>query len=125
MGSNSSLGIKTSTENWKFLVRGTYNTHSDYKIANDDRVTNTRYQESDFKTGIGYSNSKISTVFRYNYNNLDLGIPEEDIAEQTTNKNTTYPKQGIFNHLLSLNNIFFFEKSKLNFDLGYISNDRS
>ena len=125
LGSNTTLGIKTSTENWKFLVRGAYNTHSDYKITEGDRVTNTRYHESDFKTGIGYSNSKISTVFRYNYNNLDLGIPEEGIAEQTTNKNTAYPKQGVFNHLLSLNNIFFFEKTKLDFDLGYISNDRS
>ena len=125
MGSNSSLGLKTSTENWKFLARGTYNTHSDYKIANGDRVTNTRYQETDFKTGIGYSNSKFSSVFRYNYNDLDLGIPEEGIAEQTTNKKTAYPKQGVFNHLLSLNNTLFFEKSKLDIDLGYISNDRS
>ncbi|HQE33265.1 MAG TPA: TonB-dependent receptor [Flavobacterium alvei] len=125
LGSNSSLGLKTSTENWKFLARGTYNTHSDYKIANGDRVTNTRYQETDFKTGIGYSNSKFSTVFRYNYNDLDLGIPEEGIAEQTTNKKTAYPKQGVFNHLLSLNNTLFFEKSKLDVDLGYISNDRS
>ncbi|HEY6143855.1 MAG TPA: TonB-dependent receptor [Flavobacterium sp.] len=125
LGSNSSLGLKTSTENWKFLVRGTYDTHSDYKIGNGDRVTNTRYQETDFKTGIGYSNSKFSSVFRYNYNDLDLGIPEEGIAEQTTNKKTEYPKQGVFNHLLSLNNVFFFEKSKLDVDLGYISNDRS
>ena len=125
LGSNSSLGLKTSTENWKFLARGTYNTHSDYKIANGDRVTNTRYQETDFKTGIGYSNSKFSSVFRYNYNDLDLGIPEEGIAEQTTNKKTAYPKQGVFNHLLSLNNTLFFEKSKLDIDLGYISNDRS
>ena len=125
LGSNSSLGLKTSTENWKFLARGTYNTHSDYKIAEGDRVTNTRYQETDFKTGIGYSNSKFSSVFRYNYNDLDLGIPEEGIAEQTTNKKTEYPKQGVFNHLLSLNNTIFFEKSKLDVDLGYISNDRS
>jgi iron complex outermembrane receptor protein len=125
LGSNSSLGLKASTENWKFLARGTYNTHSDYKIADGDRVTNTRYQETDFKTGIGYSNSKFSSVFRYNYNDLDLGIPEEGIAEQTTNKKTEYPKQGVFNHLLSLNNVFFFEKSKLDIDLGYISNDRS
>ena len=125
LGSNSSLGLKTSTENWKFLARGTYNTHSDYKIAKGDRVTNTRYNETDFKTGIGYSNSKFSSVFRYNYNDLDLGIPEEGIAEQTTNKKTEYPKQGVFNHLLSLNNVFFFEKSKLDVDLGYISNDRS
>lgn len=125
LGSNSTLGLKTSTENWKFLARGTYNTHSDYKIAKGDRVTNTRYNETDFKTGIGYSNSKFSSVFRYNYNDLDLGIPEEGIAEQTTNKKTEYPKQGVFNHLLSLNNTFFFEKSKLDLDLGYISNDRS
>lgn len=125
LGSNSSLGLKTSTENWKFLARGTYNTHSDYKVADGDRVTNTRYNETDFKTGIGYSNSKFSSVFRYNYNDLDLGIPEEGIAEQTTNKKTAYPKQGVFNHLLSLNNTFFFEKSKLDVDLGYISNDRS
>ena len=125
LGSNSSLGLKTATENWKFLARGTYNTHSDYKIAEGDRVTNTRYNETDFKTGIGYSNSKFSSVFRYNYNDLDLGIPEEGIAEQTTSKKTEYPKQGVFNHLLSLNNVFFFEKSKLDVDLGYISNDRS
>lgn len=125
LGSNSSLGLKTSTENWKFLARGSYNTHSDYKIANGDRVTNTRYNETDFKTGIGYSNAKFSSVLRYNYNKLDLGIPEEGIADQTTSKTTGFPRQCVFNHLLSLNNVFFFEKSKLDVDLGYIANDRS
>ncbi len=124
-GSNSSISLKTSTENWKFLARGSYNTHSDYKIANGDRVTNTRYNETDFKAGIGYSDSKISSVFRYNYNKLDLGMPEDGVAEQTTNKKTDYPKQGVFNHLLSFNNIFFFSKSKLDVDLSYINNDRS
>ena len=125
LGSNSSLGLKTSTENWKFLARGSYNTHSDYTIPNGDRVTNTRYNETDFKTGIGYSNAKFSSVLRYNYNKLDLGIPEEGIADQTTSKATGFPRQGVFNHLLSLNNVFFFEKSKLDVDLGYIANDRS
>ena len=124
-GSNSSLGLKTSTDNWKFMARGSYNTHSDYKIAEGDRVTNTRYNETDFKTGIGYSNAKFSSVLRYNYNELDLGIPEDGIADQTTSKKTGFPKQGVFNHLLSLNNVFFFEKSKLDLDLGYVANDRS
>ncbi len=125
LGSNSSVGLKTSSENWKFLTRGSYNTHSDYKIAGGDRVTNTRYNETDFKTGIGYSDSKISSVFRYNYNKLDLGMPEDGVAEQTSSKETAYPKQGVFNHLLSFNNILFFSKSKLNVDLSYLSNDRS
>ena len=124
-GSSSSLGLKTSTDNWKFMARGSYNTHSDYKISGGDRVTNTRYNETDFKTGIGYSNAKFSSVLRYNYNDLDLGIPEEGIADQTMSKKTGFPKQGVFNHLLSLNSVFFFEKSKMDLDLGYIANDRS
>ncbi|MBE0422889.1 MAG: TonB-dependent receptor [Lutibacter sp.] len=124
-GSNTSIGLKTSSENWKFLARGSYNTHSDYKISGGDRVTNTRYNETDFKTGIGYSDSKISSVFRYNYNKLDIGMPEDGVAEQSTNKKTMYPKQGVSNHLLSFNNILFFSKSKLDVDLSYINNDRS
>ncbi|WP_428230455.1 TonB-dependent receptor [Flavobacterium sp.] len=124
-GSNSSIGLKTSTDNWKFLVRGSFNTHSDYKIPDGDRVTNTRYNETDFKTGIGYSNSSFSSVLRYNYNKLDLGMPDDGIAAQSSSKNTMFPRQGIFNHLLSLNNVIFFENSKLDVDLGYIANDRS
>jgi iron complex outermembrane receptor protein len=124
-GSNSSIGLKTSSDNWKFLARGSFNTHSDYKIAEGDRVTNSRYNETDFKTGIGYSNSTFSSVLRYNYNKLDIGIPEEGIAGQSSSKDTQFPRQGIFNHLLSLNNVIFFENSKLDVDLGYIANDRS
>ena len=125
LGSNTSLGLKTSTENWKFSARGSYNTHSDYTVPKRDRVTNTRYNESDFKSGIGYSNAKFSSVLRYNFNKLDLGIPENGVTEQTKSKKTDYPRQGVFNHLLSWNTILYLENSKLDIDLGYINNDRS
>ncbi len=125
LGSNSSLGVKTSSENWKYLVRGSNNIHSDYKIADGNRVTNTRHNEQDLKTGIGYSNSVLSSVFRYNFNKLDLGIPENGIAEQTSSSTTEYPKQAVTNHLLSLNSTLFLNKSKLDIDLGFISNNRS
>ncbi|MDR6844862.1 TonB-dependent receptor [Flavobacterium granuli] len=125
LGASTTLGLKTSTDNWKYLIRGAYNTQSDYKIPDGDRVTNTRFQEMDFKAGIGYSNAKFSSVLRYNYNNLDIGIPEEGIADQTTTKKTTFPKQEVFNNLLSLNNTLFFSDSKLDVNLGYIKNDRS
>ncbi|MBW4359138.1 TonB-dependent receptor [Flavobacterium taihuense] len=125
LGSSTTLGLKTSTNNWKYLIRGAYNTQSDYKIPDGDRVTNTRFQEMDFKAGIGYSNAKFSSVLRYNYNNLDVGIPEDGIADQSTTKKTAYPKQGVFNNLFSLNNTLFFSDSKLDVNLGYIQNDRS
>jgi iron complex outermembrane receptor protein len=76
------------------LTRGSYNTHSDYRISGGDRVTNTRYNETDFKTGIGYSNSSFSSVLRYNYNKLDLGIPEDGIAEQTSTKKQRFQDKG-------------------------------
>lgn len=125
LGSNTSLGLKTSTENWKFLARGSFNTHADYQIPNGDRVTNTRYNETDFKTGIGYSKSNFSTIFRYNFNRLDLGIPEDGIGKQSSSHSTNYPKQAVDNHILSLHNNFYFKNSKLDADLGYIFNDRS
>ena len=76
-GSNTSFGLKSSSNNWKFLIRGGYNNHGDYKIPNDSLVTNTRFEEADVKTAIGFSNSKFATVLRYNLNNLNLGIPEQ------------------------------------------------
>jgi iron complex outermembrane recepter protein len=125
LGSSTTLGLKTSTENLKFLARGNYTTHSDYAVPDGDKVTNTRYNEKDFKTGIGFSNANYSGVIRYNFNALDLGIPEEGIAEQTNSKNPDYPRQSVYNHLLSLNNTVFLGNSKLDLDLGYIANTRS
>ena len=125
VGSNTSLGIKTSTENWKFLARGSFNSHADYQIADGVRVTNTRYNETDLKAGMGYSNYSFSSVLRYNFNKLDLGIPEGGIGEQTTSHSTEFPRQAVDNHILSLHNNFYFKNSKLEVDLGYIFNDRS
>lgn len=124
-GTNSSLGYKLSGEDLKFTTRISNNKHADYKIAEGDRVTNTRYNELDFKTALGYSNARFSSTLRYNYNKLDLGIPEAGIAEQTNSKTPDFPKQGVISHILSLNNSIFFSNSKLEADLGYINNDRS
>lgn len=125
LGSNTSVGLKGSTENWKFLARGGYATHSDYEIPDGDRVTNTRYNELDLKAGIGYSDSKISSVFRYNFNRLNIGIPEEGFGAQTTSQSPDYPRQQIFNQVFSLHNDFFFGDSKLDTDIGLTANDRS
>lgn len=125
LGSNTSVGLKTSTENWKFSARGAYNTHADYQISGGDRVTNSRYNETDLKTGVGYSNAHFSSVIRYNYNALNLGIPEDGIGFQTTFRNPDYPRQRVLNHLLSWNNIIYLNRSKLDVDLGYIDNLRS
>ncbi|KGO90388.1 TonB-dependent receptor [Flavobacterium suncheonense] len=122
-GSNSSFGIKTSSEHWKFLTRASYATHADYKIPTGDRITNTRFIEKDYKIGIGYSDVHYQTEFRYNYNHLNIGLPEEDL-ENSHSRTPLYPKQDIDNHLLSWHQKYFFKNSKLEADLGYTHNNR-
>lgn len=122
-GSNTTLGLKTSSDNWKFLTRASYSTHADYEIPSGEKVTNTRFIEKDYKIGLGYSNIHYNSEFRYNYNNLNIGLPEEGITPEHF-RTPLYPKQDIDNHMLSLHQKFFLKKSKLEADLGYTYNNR-
>lgn len=122
-GTSTSFGVKTTPSNWKLLFRGNYTSHEDYKIPSGDMVINTRSIEKDLKTGIGYSNSDFSTDFRYNYNHLNLGLPEEDLTSAGS-RNPLFPKQEIDNHILSLNQKIYFKNSKIEADLGYSYNNR-
>ena len=123
LGTEANVGYKSSGEKLKFLVRGNYVAHSDYKTGNGKRLTNSRYKEWDLKTGLGYRNDFYKADLRYNYNSSKPGIPEE-IGEQTTSKEPVFPYQWVQNHVLSLDNKFYLPKSSLDLKLGYLFNDR-
>ena len=123
LGSNTSVGLKSSKENWKFLARGTFSSHSDYKIPTDQRITNTRFKEKDFKTGIAFSKNIFTSEIRYNFNNSELGLTE-GINEQSRSTSLLEPYQSIDNHIISAHNHLFLGNSKLDIDLGYTVNDR-
>jgi len=123
LGSNTSLGFKTSKNKFKLILRGGLNSHADYEIPDGDRVTNTRFNEKDFKAGIGLNLDQFVTELRYNYNQSEIGIPEE-IAEQTTSRSVELPYQNLETHIFSLHNHFYLKESKIDFNLGYIVNKR-
>lgn len=121
-GYNSSAAFKSSGSNFKYIFRGSLAEHSDYETA-DYRVTNSRFREQDFKSALGYQKNKFKTELRYNINRSKLGIPE-DIGEQSTNRTPLEPFQDITNHIFSSKSTLFFNNSSLDFNLGYIYNDR-
>lgn len=121
-GISTNLGYKTSGDNFKFLFRGGLEAYSDYNTKGY-RVTNSRFRSQDFKAGLGYQATHFKTEFRYNANASKLGIPEE-IGQQTTSKTTQLPYQDITNHVFSSKSTLFFNNSSLDFNLGYIYNDR-
>lgn len=122
-GFNSSIGAKTSGEKVKLLVRGSRASFSDYETGDEYRVTNTRYNEYDIKTGIRFQDKRLKSTLRYNYNRSNIGIPEE-IGAQNTSKELLLPFQEIDNHILSLDNSLFFNNSSLDIKTGYLFNDR-
>jgi len=122
-GFKGNTGVQISSEKLKFLGRFAYVTHSDYRTGDDIGVTNSRFNETDFKTGVQYQTIKFKSTLRYNYNVANLGIPEE-IGAQTTTKTLSTPYQAIDNHILSLDNTLYFGDSSLDIKLGYLFNDR-
>ncbi|MDN3644292.1 TonB-dependent receptor [Lutimonas halocynthiae] len=123
LGSNTSVGLKTSKDRLKLIFRGGYNSHADYEVPDGNRVTNSRFNEKDFKAGIGLNLDQFVTEFRYNYNQSEIGIPEE-IGEQTESRSVELPYQDLETHILSLHNHFYLKNSKIDFNLGYIVNNR-
>jgi iron complex outermembrane receptor protein len=123
-GSSTTLGFKQSFEKWKFLVRGAYDTHLDYEIPEKKRVTNTRYNELNFNTGIRFNNEIISSELRYNLNTSNLGLTE-GIEAQSESRILDVPFQTVQNQIVSLHNHIFLNNSSFDIDLGYTHNNRN
>lgn len=123
LGFNTSVGVKTSGDKFKFIARGAYDTHSDYKTGGNERVTNSRYNEVDFKTAFGYSGDNFTSDLRYNYNQSKVGLPKE-IGEQETSKELRGLYQDLDYHIISMKNDFVLNSSSIKTNLGYTHNNR-
>src|SRR5690554_4575672 len=123
LGTSTNLGVKTSGNKFRFLARGAYSSFSDYKTGGGYRVTNSRFNEKDLKTGVQYLGTSFKSILRYNYNRSDIGIADE-IGEQTHSKKLELPFQEIDNHILSMENTFFLKNSSLDVKAGFLYNDR-
>lgn len=123
LGTATTLGVKTSGNKLRFLARGSYSSFSDYKTGAEYRVTNSRFNEKDLKTGLQYLSKKFKSSIRYNYNRSNIGIADE-IGEQTHSKDLELPFQEIDNHILSFDNTVFLKNSSLDVKAGLLYNDR-
>ena len=123
LGTSTNMGVRVSGEKLKFMARGASSSFSDYETGANYRVTNSRFNEQDVKTGVQYFGSRIKSTLRYNYNRSNIGIAEE-IGEQTRSKDLELPFQEIDNHILSFHNTLYFNRSSLDVNVGYLFNDR-
>jgi len=121
-GYNTSLSRKWSSNKFKYILRISKNSHADYKTKKY-KVTNTRFEDIDYKGGLKYQEKNFQTELRLNINDSKIGIPSS-FSAQSNNRVPMFPYQSIINQIYSVKSTLFFNKSSLEFMLGYNQNDR-
>ena len=129
LGTFNNLGVKLHQGEFKLNVFGTYASNADYQVpqsgltANAARVFNTRFDEKNFKTSIGYNHKHWITNIRYSFLQNNYGITEGNLTT-STDRNPALPFQAIDNHNFSFENTLFVANSRLNLILGFTDNRR-
>jgi len=123
-GYKTDLGVKLHKNRLKFNVFASHASHADYKTPDFGRVFNTRFDEKNIKTAIGFNYNNWISNIKYSYLSNNFGIVEEAAYHTSTSKKLTLPFQNISDHSISFDNSFFTGDSKLNVILGYRSNYR-
>ena len=123
LGNMVQAGAGVSGDSWKFLARLARASHADYKDGSGTRVTNTRFGEWDFKSGISYTAGRFKNDLRYNYAYSKPGIAEE-IGVQSRSRTPLLPYQEITSHILSNTSEWFLSESSFKLVLGYVGNQR-
>ena len=122
----SNIGIKGSSENYFWGLRGGAKSHTDYRDGNGDHIPNTRFNEYSFKVNAGISKSFGLFRLYYDYNQPKLGMCVGDAVPLTTEngrKNKLW-YQDLTNHTLSTRNTLFLGKYKLDLNAAYQMNNR-
>lgn len=124
LGTLNSAIVKLNKNGFKMNLSGNYNSNTDYLLPSRNRVLNSRFNESGFKANMGYHFKKWAGNIRYSFLHNNVGITESDTVSNGVERRPELPFQKVQNHLLSMDNAFFFGTSKLTATLGYSQNSR-
>ncbi|MDA3819963.1 MAG: TonB-dependent receptor, partial [Candidatus Delongbacteria bacterium] len=122
----SNLGIKGSSENIFWGLRGGIKSHTDYRDGNGDYIPNTRFNENSLKANVGINKSFGLFRLYYDYNRPKLGMCVGDAVPLTTEngrKNKLW-YQDLTNHIISTRNTLFLGKYKIDLNAAYQMNNR-
>ena len=124
LGSINNMGFKIHKGKLKFNLFGAYSSQADYQALKLNRVFNTRFDEKNIKSSIGFNTKNWISNIRYSYLQNNYGIVEDAVYIKATQRKFELPFQTIDNHNVSIENIIFTGNSKVNLTLGYTNNYR-
>ena len=131
LGTSNQAGIGYSRSKFRINVYGGYDNFADFGIPNGNQVLNSRFNQSSAKLALGLNKKRWFFNLRYNFYNGRIGLPghthdsvPDPSSFQTTNQNRgrNVPAQVIQNHLVSIENRFFFKNQELFITVGNTNN---
>lgn len=124
LGSTTNIGFKINKGKLKFNLFGGYSSQADYQVPNFKRVFQTRFDQKNIKSSIGFNTKNWISNLRYSFLQNDYGILNSAEYTNSTERAFILPFQTVDNHNLSFENIVFIGNSKLNLTLGNTNNVR-
>lgn len=124
IGSVNNLGMKLHKGKFKINVFGTHSSHTDYQIPNAKRVLNTRFDENNFKTSIGFNHGHWISNLRYSFLQNNFGITDTTLFTTSTERKPDLPFQSVRNQNVSFENTLFTGNSRVHLILGFTDNIR-
>lgn len=132
LGTTNELGYQRNDGKLKVNVFGNYVGHADFQLPNSKFIENSRFWAGNLKSAIGYRDGNYMFNLRYQATYSRLGIPghthslnptaDEFISDRRSFREPISPAQYIQNHLLLVENKFFFKRSDLLVQLGNTNN---
>jgi iron complex outermembrane recepter protein len=129
----NSLGIKGGGKTFFYGLRGSLKSHEDFTDGNDNTVTNTRFNETNFSANAGARTDRGIFSINYNYTRPKYGLqnPKQinlfntrpDLL--TSGRENQVWFQNLESHLISSNSSIFLGKSFIEVDLAYQMNSRN
>lgn len=129
---NNAAGFKMIGKRLKFNLFANHITAADYQLPNGSYVKNSRYNQKDIKTSLGYNYKNWVITARYNYIQNRIGIPGhthdsiftlESFISDEQKREKTIPAQIVTNHFAIVENGFYFNNSTLKLKTGFASNN--
>lgn len=128
---NNKLGVKWAYKRLKSNTHIEYGNAADYKMPNNRYLFNSRYSNTALKTSMGYNMRNWVMNLRYQYNYNILGVPAhshdkeptlQQLSSSTQNRYPTRPTQFNAQHLINLENKFYFGTKTLKATLSNSTN---
>ncbi|MGZ3900984.1 MAG: TonB-dependent receptor, partial [Bacteroidia bacterium] len=128
-GVATDVGVKGATEKFNWRLRAGMDSHADYSDGNDKRILNSRFGGYYAKVGCGFNRKKWINQTNYMFTQSNFGFLMDpyqlnDPPDERLSRSLDRPHHTVNLNIVSTQNTFFLERSKLKVNAGFQNNNR-